>query len=353
MTGIVLYENGGFVTLQGDSLLTATIGIDQTSSLPILNTKITGNRAVVGQCQKIVVLSSDLLYAWSGSLNEVIKVHSCLQQAVSMTKDDYLYFTKKLIDENINRDLSLIIVRRFEDKSSLVLSKLSIGRSNLPGYGDIYYGGSGQGSLFGEMGDLFGNIPDHLAMINGPKHISDRVQRIRLMDSILETRFLFHKTIDVNMGGALETIVLYPSKPFSKIDNSLYAIWSTELLCPDNLFPVILVKRFYLDGYLCVSLYNYRTKTVKTSMVPNPGNYKDKHIDKNIDWNPLAGSIGMVSCVYLRGVLGIRHYLEDADTFKRHFRYDNLTGRVLCSKAYRDDYLLRCGGGAPINFSNL
>lgn len=165
-----------------------------------------------------------MAYAWSSSLSLATKAHVAIVKLSCMTRDNYVRFIDALFVEFQEQDLSLIVLRRFDNKIGVVIGMLSIGRTSLSDFGEIYYGGSGQGTLFGEIGDLLGNIPEALAMIGMPKAISDRIQRVRLLDNILESRLLLNLSADVHMGGTVETLVLDPAESFKKLDNSLYAI---------------------------------------------------------------------------------------------------------------------------------
>lgn len=347
MTGWMMYDNGGFAVAHADTLLSARVGKDVSEHLPIpqLYEDIPKNYnpsefVTVGMCQKAVVISPRLAYIWAGSLSAASELDSRLRHFESNSVFD-IHDLDVIRNEFQDRDLSATIWSAHE-YPKLLGFMINTEAVDVPGFGQVVYGGLGEGEFFSLTYELLSNIHPDMALERYDdglisKAKSDAFVRMRLMDSLLQYRLITNEFRHVATGGAIETLACYADGGFQKLGDYLYAIFAEDDFKTIGFAPRIIIKKTYVSGYLGISVINYASGEEMSVTVPNPGNTsRPFHITKQTH-DPWTGPLRGVACIFLQEDGTISHFQEDGQVFRDHVFVDRHKNRPVATEWYQKD----------------
>lgn len=345
MTGVILYKFDGFLTIFGDTLLSAKVALRPFEPPSIGNIgTFSATHIPAGLCQKIVNIAPNVAYIWAGSLNEISKIHAKLTKILAKLNskwmnDDYVSKIDKLLSDSRLNDCSIAVILRTSSDRIIVLN-YGMDVINMPPFELVLTGGSGAGSFIEELVKLDFRMPEKLQLIGVDKRESDRIVRYELMESVLQAKMLFRSFENVDTGGVVESI-LFMEDHISKPPVTIFLIWDDYIGSQvDNCFydhPFLVVKRFYEDGILHVSYTNYAARVVKSYTIGHPGAPEPTPLQDFRRFDPTVEKPTQVRCIYFRSDGTTSHFAESPDVYQEHFSFSEELQILQCSGWYLND----------------
>ncbi len=348
MTGWMFYDNGGLLTAHADILLTNRVGPDISLEIPALGmfASPTTEReepqyVPCSLCQKLVIVDDKVAYIWAGLLKTAIAFDSALREMVLSGDANDIEKLNKLLLSFSSQELQVLIWTSYNFPATVICS-LNASNFHVPSFGNVFYGGSGSGEFYHRTYDILQNLDPALALEKYEKGLvtkefSDSVVRQRLMDSLLQFSVLNGQYNHVQTGAFLETLSIDDNGNFQKGGIHLYVVFDEEIFPIIGFKPIFIVKRFYVEGFLGISVTNYGLKTAQRAIVGSPFTYGQDFRTSLDNFDPFNGLASAITCIYVRESNIVSHFPEDPKIFYENFTYCEEQFSVNVSEFYRND----------------